>query len=475
MQVRQTVESTASKKISQIIVKLLDTCSDETLGQLTLLAEKLTKREDVLTALRSIREMLRNPDHAIHRLFRRVTEYLPHDSKVRLFNTFFKNAWFSGWQKKMKVQEIYGFWPPFAMILSPTLNCNLRCKGCYTLGYGMRHELPYEIVDKVLKECEELGISIITILGGEPLVYPHLFRMLEEHPDITFQVYTNGTLVTRETARRFRELHAIVVISNEGYEAETDQWRGNGVYKKILKAFEYLTDERVIVGSSATVTSKNVEVVSSEEFVDRMIQLGSIIQMYFLYMPVNGRSDFLLLVTPEQRDLLRRKVAEFRRTKPLFFVDFWNDGPHVEGCIAAGKKYFHVNAKGDIEPCVYTHIATHNVRESTLAEALCSPLFKAIRERQPHNENHLRPCMIIDNPEIAREIIEETRPRFTHPGAEEIYTLRAAELDAYAQRYADFIDPIWEKEYLCANGAVRERMAGGRLEGRAGRRVAGKA
>ena len=453
MSVREAVGSTASKKISQLIVKLLDTCSDETLSQLTILAERLTDEEEVLTAIRGIRTMLRNPDHGIHRLFKRVSEYLPHESKVRLFQSLFTNAWFAGWQKKKKILDKYGFWPPFVMILSPTLNCNLRCKGCYTLGYGMRHELPYEVVDRVLKECEELGIFIVTVLGGEPLVYPHLFRMIEEHPSITFQVYTNGTLVTREVAARFRKLNTIVVISNEGYEAETDQWRGKGVYKKILKAFEHLTDERVLVGSSATVTSKNAEVVASEEFVDKMIGLGSILQMYFLYMPVNGQSDFSLLVTPEQRNHLRRKVSEFRQTKPLFFVDFWNDGPHVEGCIAAGKKYFHVNAMGDIEPCVYAHMATQNVKDASLKDALTSPLFQAIRARQPHNENHLRPCMIIDNPEIAREIIRIAKPRFTHPGAEEIYTSRAQELDEYAQRYADFIEPVWEKEYMSGNGA----------------------
>lgn len=100
------------------------------------------------------------------------------------------------------------------------------------------------------------------------------------------------------------------------------------------------------------------------------------------------------------------------------------------------------------------------MRGSTIAEALVNPLFKSIRGRQPHNENHLRPCMIIDNPEIAGEIIQETKPRFTHPGAEEIYTLRAAELDAYAQRYADFIAPVWQRGYLSTGGAVRRRMAG---------------
>lgn len=143
MGVPETVESNASKRISQIIVKPLDNCSDGTLGQLTLLAEKLTNAEEVLAALRSIREMLEKRDHAAHLLFRRVSDCLPYESKVKLFHTLFNNAWFAGWHRKTKTMETYGFWPPFAMILSPTLNCNLRSKGCYTLGYGMRHELDW--------------------------------------------------------------------------------------------------------------------------------------------------------------------------------------------------------------------------------------------------------------------------------------------------------------------------------------------
>jgi hypothetical protein len=122
------------------------------------------------------------------------------------------------------------------------------------------------------------------------------------------------------------------------------------------------------------------------------------------------------MVTPEQRNHLRKQVIKFRRTKPMFILDFWNDGPHVRGCIAGGRRYFHINANGDVEPCVYTHIAMNNIKNVSLAEALDSPLFRAIRKSQPHNENQLRPCMIIDNPHIYREIIEKTKPYFTHKG-----------------------------------------------------------
>jgi MoaA/NifB/PqqE/SkfB family radical SAM enzyme len=293
-----------------------------------------------------------------------------------------------------------------------------------------------------------MGIHFITVLGGEPFVYPNLFQMIEEHHEIFFQVYTNGTLLTREKAKRLSELgNVMVVLSIEGYEEETDRWRGKGVYKKIMNAFDDLREARVLIGTSATVTRQNVEVVASEPFVDFMLEKGTFAQMYFLYLPVNGQADFSLMVTPEQRNHLREQVMYFRQTKEMFFLDFWNDGPHVNGCIAGGRRYFHLNAKGDMEPCVYTHIATDNIRDTTLAKALDSPLFRSIRARQPHNSNHLRPCMIIDNPHVMRELIEETNPYFTHPGAEEIYTSKSDKMDGYAERFAELADRVWQNEY----------------------------
>jgi len=280
----------------------------------------------------------------------------------------------------------------------------------------MKPELSQQLADRILRECEELGIYFITILGGESMLYPHLFHLIDRHPDIFFQIYTNGTLLTQEKAKRLADCgNVAVVLSIEGDEKETDTWRGKGVYKGIMQAFEYLNNAGIIIGTSATVTRENVEVVSSEEFIDKMISSGSVAQIYFLYIPVNGMADFSFMVTPEQRDHLRRRVLTIRNTKPIFVLDFWNDGPHVSGCIAAGRRYFHINAMGDVEPCVYTHIATDNIRNTSLAQALNSQLFRDIRSRQPHNPNHLMPCMIIDNPYVIRDVIKKNCAYFTHP------------------------------------------------------------
>ena len=468
MNFSEQIKDLTGHQVSKMIVELLRRVSDERLVQLTYLGEKLTSDYEILDAIKGVRNMLETPGHPAKKLFRDVLNYLPPKNRTTVFNTLFNNAWFMGNRKRDQFEKEHGFRPPFVMILSPTWQCNLKCAGCYTLGYQRHPGLTYDLVKRILGECTDIGLHFITVLGGEPFMYPHLFQMIEEHPQIFFQVYTNGTLMTREKAERIRDLgNAMVVVSCEGYEEETDRWRGSGVYKKIMEAMDHLRAAHVLFGSSATVTRNNVDIVSSEGWIDHLLKKGIIAQMYFLYIPVNGQGDISLMVTPEQRNHLRKQVLKFRRTKPMFILDFWNDGPHVRGCIAGGRRYFHINANGDVEPCVYTHIAMDNIKDVPLAEALDSPLFKAIRNSQPHNENHLRPCMIIDNPHIYREIIEKTKPYFTHKGAEEVVTKMKAEMDAYAARFGAFADKVWREEYLkqptittsCASSSIGISMS----------------
>jgi hypothetical protein len=56
--------------------------------------------------------------------------------------------------------------------------------------------------------------------------------------------------------------------------------------------------------------------------------------------------------------------------------------------------------------------------------------------------------MIIDNPHVMRGLIKEINPYFTHPGAEEIYTTRCHQMDAYAKQFAELADPVWQNEYM---------------------------
>jgi hypothetical protein len=131
----------------------------------------------------------------------------------------------------------------------------------------------------------------------------------------------------------------------------------------------------------------------------------------------------------------------------MLMIDFWNDGPMISGCLAGGRKYLHVNANGDIEPCVFCHYAVDNIRSTSLKDALKSPLFRKIRERQGEHDNLLAPCMLIDHPEVGREFFSSEGVYPTHEGADAIFTELADKLDRYSRSYGEIADQAWEKEF----------------------------
>ena len=106
--------------------------------------------------------------------------------------------------------------------------------------------------------------------------------------------------------------------------------------------------------------------------------------------------------------------------------------------------YFHINAQGDVEPCVFCHFASDNIQGKSLLEVLDSPFFREIRYRQPYLKNLLRPCMLIDCPEIGSEMVSLPGTYFTHPGAETFFSHLSQSIDQYAREYGAIADQVWE-------------------------------
>ena len=86
-----------------------------------------------------------------------------------------------------------------------------------------------------------------------------------------------------------------------------------------------------------------------------LVDKGVLFAWYFHYMPVGNDAVTQLMPTPAQREMMYDRVRYCRRTKPLFAIDFQNDGEYVGGCVAGGRRYLHINANGDVDPCVFIH------------------------------------------------------------------------------------------------------------------------
>ncbi len=353
---------------------------------------------------------------------------------------------------------------PWAILMDPTSACNLQCKGCWAAEYGNKMNLTYEELDDIVNQANDLGCHFFLLTGGEPLVRKKdLIRLCEAHPDSEFSSFTNGTLIDEEFANEMlRVKNFIPAISAEGFEESTDSRRGQGTYKKIMRAMAILKEKRLPFGISACYTSQNVHDVGSEEYFDKMIEWGAKFCWLFTYMPVGKASVPSLMVSAEQREFMYHQVRKFRNTKPLFTMDFWNDGeysgyfehngPGYEGgCIAGGRRYLHINANGDIEPCAFIHYSDSNIREKTLLEALRSPLFMGYRRNQPFNDNMLRPCPVLDNPGALTKLVKESGAKSTDYQAQESAKEYSDKCVEKAQKWAETADRLWECSGRCKN------------------------
>jgi hypothetical protein len=223
---------------------------------------------------------------------------------------------------------------PSTILIDPTEACNLRCKGCWAGMYDI-NVMPAQRFDRILNEARELGIKFIALSGGEPMAYPHLFDVISKHKDMAFMMYTNGTLIDEKMAEKFLQTGNLTpAISLEGWEKETDERRGNGVYQKIMNSMDLLKKSGIPFGYSVTTTSQNCEILFSDEFVQFMINKGAIYGWSFHYIPIGRQPEFSAMVTPEQRKWLAERVKEIRSQYPLMLFDFWNDGELTRGCIA---------------------------------------------------------------------------------------------------------------------------------------------
>ena len=294
-------------------------------------------------------------------------------------------------------------------------------------------------MDNVITQGKELGIYFYMFTGGEPLVRKaDIIKLCEKHNDCAFLAYTNGTLVDEAFCEQMQKVgNLYLAISLEGFAEVNDLRRGNGVFGKVMNAMSLLKQHGLIFGTSICYTSKNIETVTSDEFVDLLVENGSRYALYFHYMPVGNEADVSLLPSVEQRKYMYTRVREIRNMKHgkgLFTMDFQNDGEFVGGCIAGGRNYFHINANGDAEPCVFIHYSGANIRENTLLECLKQPLFMAYRDNQPFNNNQLRPCPMLENPEILQRIVKETGAKSTDLQSPETVEHLCAKCHEYADK-----------------------------------------
>ncbi len=353
---------------------------------------------------KAIRDAVTNENSTAHKLVVRMMTEMDLGFTETLLSNFFLNANITGWKKGDEIRKKYNCNVPWAILLDPTSACNLHCKGCWAAEYGNKLNLTYDEIDSIIRQGKEMGTYFYIYTGGEPLVRKKdLIKLCEVHSDAIFMCFTNGTLIDEQfAADMMRVKNFVPVISVEGYEESMDSRRGDGTYQRAVKAMNLLKSHRLPFGISACYTSVNIKDVSTEAYVDQLVDWGSYFVWYFHYMPVGNDAVPELLPSPSRESTCTTRFVPCAARSPS---SCWTSRTTVSMWAAvspaAGVTSTSTPMATATPACSFT-TPTPTSGKRPCWRPCAPPLFMAYHDGQPFNENHLRPCPMLENPEKLR-------------------------------------------------------------------------
>lgn len=314
--------------------------------------------------------------------------------------------------KKRIESEEKGIHIPTFLISSITNSCNLFCRGCYARENKICTDTKQGkvLTDQrwltLFREAADCGITFNLLAGGEPLLRKELIDQAAKIKDMIFPIFTNGLMIDRNYMDLFnKNRNLIPVISLEGGLQATDSRRGEGVYEKIVKIMQELKRIKILFGTSITVTSENVEEVTSPEFINLLEEKGARMVFFIEYVPVTPGTDHLALSDAGRSYLEQRQTILRKDFENTIFLSFPGDEKYMGGCLAAGRGFFHINPYGAAEPCPFSPYSDCNLAEVSFLEALQSPLFKKLGAAALIGGEHSGGCALFEHEAEVKALI----------------------------------------------------------------------
>ncbi len=305
------------------------------------------------------------------------------------------------------------FFPPF-LYMSVINSCNLRCQGCWVDVAAKQSKIELDAASRTIREAKAMGNSFFGILGGEPFMHKDLLTLFETHPDVYFQVFTNGHFITDEVAARLRKCGNVTpLISVEGSEIISDTRRGrDGVLNQTMEGIEAAIRNKLLVGVCTSVCKSNIDDLVTDRWVDRLIEMGVMYCWYHIYRPVGPEPNPQLALSSEEQRRVRQFVVDTRATKPIVVIDAYHDDAGNALCPAVTGFTHHIGPWGDIEPCPVIQLATESIHDDRpLADTFNNSEF--LRDFRELTAGTTRGCVIMERPDLLVELAEKHGARDT--------------------------------------------------------------
>lgn len=254
-----------------------------------------------------------------------------------------------------------------------TAKCYCSCWHCSFSDRNKEDGMNTEQMKTSIAEVQDMGVSVIGLTGGEPLIRKDLEEIIASIDSRSMPImFTTGFGLTRERVRKLKEAGLVIpVLSLDHYTAEVhDKGRGRkGIFEGTLKAIQMFKDEGFYVAVSFVPNKSLVD--DKKEFfkmLDFFTELG-INDMRLTSPILSGK----LTSRPEEK-LSKENIEtiwQFQKrafkTKgaPNVFAYDCFESKEFYGC-TAGYNYLFIDSDGNASPCDFTMLSLGDVREESI-------------------------------------------------------------------------------------------------------------
>ncbi len=243
-------------------------------------------------------------------------------------------------------------------IIEITKRCEKSCPHCYAM-VGVNAVSMDGAVLAGIMEYLQANYKHIFLTGGNPILDERVPELAENHPDIVFFMFNNGSGIDPAYAARLAELgNLIPMLSVEGSTREKhDAIRGEGSYQEVSEAMDNLNQAGATWGYISLVAETNARDVLSPGFVSDMRARGAVMGRYIEYLPVGQHPIPELILSGESYFLLESRKRAIIDGGEIYLQDTAQD--HCGGLL-----FFDVD--GNIKNCPFMHFSRHRVQGGSI-------------------------------------------------------------------------------------------------------------
>lgn len=291
-----------------------------------------------------------------------------------------------------------------SMEIEFSTKCDFKCPYCYAKDNTFwDKELELNQIEDVIIQAKDLGARKIVVLGGEPLVYPHILEVLSfiHELGLEIEMFTNGSQINEVVANTLFDLGVNVVLKMNSFKKEIqDTLTGiQGSHIKIKEAIENIQKAGYPAKNKHMAVSTIICQQNIGELVDMWVWLRDRnILPYFEMMTPQGefKNHKWLEVDSLELEKLFNEISKIDKEK---YGNTWNVQPPLVGnkCFRHFYSCF-VNASGDVMPCVGVTIPIGNIKKKKLKEILdTSEVIEDLKNYKELIKGPCRSCSNLDN------------------------------------------------------------------------------